>query len=160
GSESTQFRDVQRALGLRGQSGSAVYNAFLHALEAAGLTLEDTYRNPSAAGVLYRAAEALVDISEQFWQLSAVHVQIAERTIGQRRYVGRGVSGGHAGRRQGVSRAVGGADATLSPVAQSSLPAVDDVRRQKHPQPGPRFVHLRLYAPNRFGSCELQQLRH
>jgi tryptophan 2,3-dioxygenase len=29
-------------------------------------------------------AEALVNVSEQFWQLSAVHVQIAERTIGQR----------------------------------------------------------------------------
>jgi tryptophan 2,3-dioxygenase len=29
-------------------------------------------------------AEALVDISEEFWQLCAVHVQIAERTIGQR----------------------------------------------------------------------------
>jgi tryptophan 2,3-dioxygenase len=33
---------------------------------------------------LYRVAEALVDISEQFWELSAVHVQIAERAMGQR----------------------------------------------------------------------------
>jgi tryptophan 2,3-dioxygenase len=84
GSESAQFREVQKALGLRGQSGSPAYEAFLRALEAAGLTLEETYRNPSAAGVLYRVAEALVDISEEFWQLSAVHVQIAERAIGQR----------------------------------------------------------------------------
>ena len=52
--------------------------------QAADLTLEDAYRNPSAAGALYRVAEALVDISEEFWQLCAVHVQIAERTIGQR----------------------------------------------------------------------------
>ena len=84
GSESGQFRDVQKALGLRGTGGSPVYLAFAAALEAAGLTLEGVYRQPSDAGVLYRIAEALVGISEEFWQLCAVHVQIAERTIGQR----------------------------------------------------------------------------
>ena len=84
GSESEQFRDVQRALGLRGQAGSPVYAGFVAALAARGLTLEDAYRDPSAAGALYRVAEVLVNISEQFWQLNAVHVQIAERTIGQR----------------------------------------------------------------------------
>jgi tryptophan 2,3-dioxygenase len=84
GSESTQFRDVQRALGLRGQSGSPVFSAFMTALNERKLSLEDAYRAPSAAGALYRVAEALVDVSEQFWQLCAVHVQIAERTIGQR----------------------------------------------------------------------------
>jgi tryptophan 2,3-dioxygenase len=71
-------------LGLRGRAESPVYTAFLAALDAAGLTLEETYRKPSEAGALYRAAEALVDISEQFWQMCAVHVQIAERTIGQK----------------------------------------------------------------------------
>jgi len=84
GSESGQFRLVQRALGLRGQASSPVYAAFTDALKARGLSLEATYREPSRAGVLYRLAEALVDVSEQFWQLVAVHVQIAERTIGQK----------------------------------------------------------------------------
>jgi tryptophan 2,3-dioxygenase len=84
GSESAQFREVQKALGLRGSAGSPVYRSFQTALEAAGVTLENAYRNPSAAGALYRVAEALVDISEEFWQLCAVHVQVAERTIGQR----------------------------------------------------------------------------
>jgi tryptophan 2,3-dioxygenase len=84
GSESAQFRDVQRALGLRGQAGSQVYSGFRAALQARQKSLEEIYRDPSAAGALYRVAEALVDISEQFWQLCAVHVQIAERTIGQR----------------------------------------------------------------------------
>jgi tryptophan 2,3-dioxygenase len=84
GSESAQFREVQRALGLRGQSGSPAFNAFVAALKVRGLSLEETYRNPSKAGAMYRVAEALVDVSEQFWQLIAVHVQIAERTIGQR----------------------------------------------------------------------------
>lgn len=92
GSESVQFREVQRALGLRGQGGSPAYNAFVAAFEMKRLTLEDVYRNPSEAGALYRLAEALVDISEQFWQLTAVHVQIAERTIGQRPGTG-GTSG-------------------------------------------------------------------
>ena len=92
GSESTQFREVQRALGLRGRAGSPVFTAFTRALDARGLGLEQTYRDPSAAGALYRVAEALVDISEEFWQLSAVHVQIAERTIGQRPGTG-GTSG-------------------------------------------------------------------
>jgi tryptophan 2,3-dioxygenase len=84
GSESGQFRDVQRALGLRGQAESPIYESFMQALQAANLTLEGAYRNPSAAGALYRVAEALVDISQEFWQLVAVHIQIAERTIGQR----------------------------------------------------------------------------
>jgi tryptophan 2,3-dioxygenase len=84
GSESAQFRQVQRALGLRGHEGSPVFNAFNTALQARRLTLEEVYREPSQAGALYRVAEALVSISEEFWQLSAVHVQIAERTIGQR----------------------------------------------------------------------------
>jgi tryptophan 2,3-dioxygenase len=84
GSESAQFREVQRALGLRGKSGSPVYTAFTAALDTREISLEDAYHDPSTAGALYRVAEALVDISEEFWQLSAVHVQIAERTIGQR----------------------------------------------------------------------------
>src|SRR3982074_2485714 len=93
GSESGQFRDVQRALGLRGRAESPIYESFMKALQAADLTLEDAYRHPSAAGALYRVAEALVDISEEFWQLCAVHVQIAERTIGQRPGTG-GTAGG------------------------------------------------------------------
>jgi tryptophan 2,3-dioxygenase len=84
GSESAQFRAVQKALGLRGQAGSPVYRAFTAALKQAGTTLEGLYLNPSRGGALYRVAEALVDISEGFWELCAVHVQIAERTIGRR----------------------------------------------------------------------------
>src|SRR5229473_8697945 len=37
GSESGQFRDVQRALGLRGQAESPIYAAFAQALQAANL---------------------------------------------------------------------------------------------------------------------------
>jgi tryptophan 2,3-dioxygenase len=92
GSESAQWRDVQRALGLRGTSGSPIYEAFRAALEERGMALDALYQDPSAAGALYRVAECLVDMSEQFWQLCAVHVQIAERTIGQRPGTG-GTSG-------------------------------------------------------------------
>ena len=92
GSESGQFRDVQKALGLRGPGPSPIYQAFVAALGEANLSLEDAYRQPSAAGALYRVAEALVGISEEFWQLCAVHVQVAERTIGQKPGTG-GTSG-------------------------------------------------------------------
>jgi tryptophan 2,3-dioxygenase len=92
GSESRQFREVERALGLRGSGGSPIYAAFVAMLTRTGLTLETLYQNPSQAGALYRLAELLVDISEGFWLLTAAHVRIAERTIGQKPGTG-GTSG-------------------------------------------------------------------
>ena len=92
GSESTQYRDVERALGLRGSASSPIYEAFSASLTTAGFTLETLYQNPSRGGVLYRVAELLVDISEGFWLLTAAHVRIAERTIGQKPGTG-GTSG-------------------------------------------------------------------
>src|SRR3989442_4592640 len=41
GSESGQFREVQKALGLRGAAESPIYQAFVAALAEADLTLED-----------------------------------------------------------------------------------------------------------------------
>jgi tryptophan 2,3-dioxygenase len=92
GSESKQYREVERALGLRGSGGSPIYRAFTAALARAGFTLETLYQQPSQGGVLYRLAELLVDISEGFWLLTAAHVRIAERTIGQKPGTG-GTSG-------------------------------------------------------------------
>jgi tryptophan 2,3-dioxygenase len=92
GSESRQWHDVQKALGLRGEHGSPVYAALRAATDAAGLSLLDVYRDPSAAGVLYRLAESLIDISNLFWQLTAAHLQVAERAIGDRPGTG-GTSG-------------------------------------------------------------------
>ncbi|HEX5504174.1 MAG TPA: tryptophan 2,3-dioxygenase family protein [Thermomicrobiales bacterium] len=83
GADSTQYRVVQRALGLRGHE-SPVYVAFQGALARAGLTLEELYRAPSRGGALYRVAEALVDLAEAFWLCAALHVRIAERAIGAR----------------------------------------------------------------------------
>src|SRR5215212_3315854 len=92
GSESAQYRAVERALGLRTPGGSPLYQVFAAALDRAGFTLDTVYQNASRAGVLYRVAEVLVDISEGFWLLTAAHVRIAERTIGQRSGTG-GTSG-------------------------------------------------------------------
>lgn len=92
GSESQQYRQVQKALGLRGQAGSPVYAAFEATLARAGQTLDRLYREPGGGGALYRVAEALVDISESFWQLTAAHVQIADRAMGRRPGTG-GTSG-------------------------------------------------------------------
>lgn len=91
GSESAQFRRVQRVLGLRGDA-SALYDAFAGALARSGMALEDLYRTGARAGLLYQAAEALVALSESFWQLTAAHVHAAARTIGQRPGTG-GTSG-------------------------------------------------------------------
>lgn len=92
GSESKQYREVERALGLRGSGSSPIYAVFTAALDRAGFSLETLYQNPSRGGVLYRLAELLVDISEGFWLLTAAHVRIAERTIGQKPGTG-GTSG-------------------------------------------------------------------
>src|SRR5438876_3767530 len=63
GSESEQFHHVERALGLRRDGTSPIYESFGAVLSASRITLDDVYREPSRAGVLYRLAEALVDIS-------------------------------------------------------------------------------------------------
>lgn len=84
GSESGQFHQVQHALGLRSPDESPVWLAFQGALDRAGLELEALYRDPSRHGALYRAAEALVDISELNWLMAAMHVRIADRAIGDR----------------------------------------------------------------------------
>src|SRR6185503_16207738 len=52
GSESEQWRDVQRALGLRGRSGSPIYAAFANALAERDISLESVYQKPSEAGAL------------------------------------------------------------------------------------------------------------
>ena len=84
GSESAQFHAVEKTLGLRTQAGSPIFEAFSSVLERRGLSLDQLYKDPSGGGALYRVAEALVDISETFWLLTAAHVRIAERAIGAR----------------------------------------------------------------------------
>src|SRR5438128_4142463 len=60
GSESAQFREVQKALGLRGHAGSPVFVAFWAAMQARALTWEERYSASSAAGALYRVGDAVV----------------------------------------------------------------------------------------------------
>ncbi len=92
GAESAQYFQVARALGVRGPGGSPVYDSFAAALAEAGVDLETLYREPERAPLLYRVAEALTDISERFWLMTAYHVRIADRAIGDRPGTG-GTSG-------------------------------------------------------------------
>lgn len=92
GAGSFQYRKVERALGVRSSEPSRLYRGFAAAVERAGLTIDQVYEHPAAAGVLYRLAEALVDISEGFWLLTATHVRVADRAIGDRPGTG-GTSG-------------------------------------------------------------------
>src|SRR5919199_2930251 len=48
GSESHQWREVQKALGLRGDAASPLFESLGTAIGAAGLSLLDVYRDPSA----------------------------------------------------------------------------------------------------------------
>lgn len=98
GSESLQFRAVQRALGLQQPAPSPVYDAFHAALSAGQLSLAELYAAPHQHGPLYRVAEALVDISMAFWQVEAQHVQIVERMIGLRRGTGGSSGAAHLAR--------------------------------------------------------------
>jgi tryptophan 2,3-dioxygenase len=83
GAQSKQFRAIQRALGLdRKKTESDVYRAFLTALQKKNIELRELYHDPLIDGVLYQAAETLVDISESFWVLVSMHLQTAERQIG------------------------------------------------------------------------------
>ena len=85
GSESAQFRQVQRALGLA-RRGVQLYHAFHRGAGARGdWHWEDVYRDSSHAGASHRLAEALVDISEGFWRPDGgAPSAVVERTIGQR----------------------------------------------------------------------------
>ncbi|MDQ6908388.1 MAG: tryptophan 2,3-dioxygenase family protein, partial [Chloroflexota bacterium] len=79
GSESAQAHQVLHALGLRSLDESPVWMAFRGALARADIDLESLYREPSHCGMLYRVAEALVDVSEAHWLMAAMHVRIADR---------------------------------------------------------------------------------
>ena len=48
-----------------------------------GLTLTDLFRNPGRADLLYRIAETLTDISQEYWHWRLVHLQTAERMLGR-----------------------------------------------------------------------------
>ncbi len=82
GAQSAQFRALQRALGVRGGD-SPVFTGFKRALASQGLTLADLYRQPGRACGLYRVAEALTDISQEYWHWHIVHLQTAERMLGR-----------------------------------------------------------------------------
>jgi len=92
GSESAQFYQLTAALGLRTPVESPLYRAFRVALTDVGVDLETLYREPARAPGLYRVAEALADIAERFWLMTALHVRITDRTIGDRPGTG-GTSG-------------------------------------------------------------------
>lgn len=93
GSESVQYRQFRRLLGLRGsEDDCALYTAFKEAVEQAGFDIATLYQQGPAAGVYYRLAEALIDLSETHWLLTAAHVHMTARTMGMRPGTG-GTSG-------------------------------------------------------------------
>lgn len=88
GAQSSQFHALERVVGLRGGV-SPVYEAFLAAVDASGLTVEQVYQDDLGAGALYRIAEALVDIAQRLWRWQAVHLEIVSRLVGEMPGTGR-----------------------------------------------------------------------
>jgi tryptophan 2,3-dioxygenase len=81
GAQSSQFHALERVVGLRG-GGSPIYDAFIAAVDASGLSVDQVYQDDLGAGVLYRIAEALVDIAQRLWRWQAVHLEIVTRLVG------------------------------------------------------------------------------
>jgi tryptophan 2,3-dioxygenase len=88
GAQSSQFHALERVVGLRGNA-SPVYEAFLAAVDACGLSVEQVYHDDLGAGALYRIAEALVDIAQRLSRWQVVHLEIVSRLLGDMPGTGR-----------------------------------------------------------------------
>lgn len=132
GSQSTQFRAIEAASGLRDQhfmnaleehgdvpelvrqalERPTLQDLFLRLLESAGVKIEDLYLGPGPS-VLFFVAEALLEYEQQFAQWRFKHVQLVERIIGP----STGGTGGTLGSRY-----------LMRTVDQRFFPALWDVR--------------------------------
>jgi len=101
GSQSTQFRAIEAASGLRDDhfmraleehgpippliqralERPTLQDLFMRVLDGAGAKLEDLYLGPGP-GLLFFLAEALLEYEQQFAQWRFKHVQLVERIIG------------------------------------------------------------------------------
>jgi tryptophan 2,3-dioxygenase len=132
GSQSTQFRAIEAASGLRGPhfmqaleehgpippvvqralERPTLQELFLALLARSGTTLEDLYLGPGPS-MLFFIAEALLEYEQQFGQWRFKHVQLVDRVIGPRT----GGTGGTLGSRY-----------LMHTVDQKFFPALWDVR--------------------------------
>jgi tryptophan 2,3-dioxygenase len=83
GAQSSQFHALEDVLGLH-DGHSPLYEAFLSALEADGLTVRQLYEDELRAGVHYRIAETLLDVDQRLWRWQVIHLEVVARLIGDR----------------------------------------------------------------------------
>lgn len=81
GAQSAQFRQLARLMG-SGRKQGGLYEAFVAAAGAHGLSLTDVCRQGVRAGVLHRIAEALLDIGNRYWHWKVTHIALMSRMVG------------------------------------------------------------------------------
>jgi tryptophan 2,3-dioxygenase len=81
GAQSAQFHELARRLGLRRRH-SALFDRFRDVLREQGSSLRLLYETGPQAGVVYRLAEELTQLSQAFWRWQIGHLEIVRRTIG------------------------------------------------------------------------------
>ncbi len=94
GFQSTQFRDIETVLGIRGDAERTVWTSFLSYLERRGHALEAGREEDGLIEVMRAAAEEsvvcelLVDLDEGLQEWRYRHVKMVERTIGTKKGTG------------------------------------------------------------------------
>lgn len=81
GAQSAQFHELDHKLGLADEE-SPVERAFLGAVIAGGLELDDVCRADLNAGVLHRIIDALLDIAQGYWRWKIAHLSLVSRLLG------------------------------------------------------------------------------
>jgi tryptophan 2,3-dioxygenase len=82
GSESAQFAELDRVLGL-GDGASPVAAAFGAAATRSGLSLAEICRADLGSGVLHRIADTLLEIGLGYWRWKIAHLAVVTRLLGE-----------------------------------------------------------------------------
>ncbi len=97
GADSEQFARLRRVLGAEGGEHpdgprSPLSTELATAAAERATSLEEVYRTAPHSGVLYRLAEAMVELSQAYWTWQVTHVEVVGGAIGRARGTG-GTSG-------------------------------------------------------------------
>jgi tryptophan 2,3-dioxygenase len=81
GAQSTQFRTLDRALGLHTAGPAPIITAFTAATAGYGLATVDVCHADLQAGPLHRILETLLDIAQRHWRWKIAHLSLVSRLL-------------------------------------------------------------------------------
>jgi len=81
GAQSTQFRALDRALGLHNAAPAPITTAFTAAAAGYGLATVDICRADLEAGPLHRIVDTLLDIAQRHWRWKIAHLSLVSRLL-------------------------------------------------------------------------------